>query len=47
MTTAEDDNGMNLGKPVLLGELAGCIVVDDGEGQADGESSEQSGILRS
>lgn len=45
MTTTEDDDGVDLGKPVLLREPAGRVVVDDGEDETNRESSKQSSIL--
>lgn len=44
VATAEDDDGVELCKPVRLGKLAGGVVVDDGEGQSDWECSEEGGV---
>lgn len=41
----EDDDGVQLGEPVRLGQPARRVVVDDGEGQADGEGGEDRGVL--
>lgn len=45
MPAREDDDGVQLGEPVRLGQPAGRVVVDDGEGQADGEGGEDGGVL--
>lgn len=44
MATTKDDNGMKLCEPVRLGQPAGRVVVDDGEGQTYWECSEESGV---